>query len=84
MVDLTILVDASESMIVNDPYGLPLHGWKRVRCNRPIQYKVLFLFSSPTPDKHKRFPQHKKRNIYPFPLTLSQRPTGIHTTLRLQ
>ena len=29
-VDLMILVDASESMIVNDPYGKPLYNWYRV------------------------------------------------------
>ena len=28
--DLTILIDTSESIIDDDPYGKPLHNWKRV------------------------------------------------------
>ena len=28
--DLTILIDASESIIDDDPYGKPLHNWNRV------------------------------------------------------
>ena len=30
LVDLTVLIDASESIIDDDPYGKPLHNWNRV------------------------------------------------------
>ncbi len=35
-VDLIIAVDASESVIVGDPYGKPLYNWKRVCFLSPV------------------------------------------------
>ncbi len=70
--DLFIAVDASESIIIDDPYGKPLYNWNRVsilfgdfnaRIERESKIRDSILYNYHGRFLVKMFPNYNKKSV---------------------